>query len=103
MAENLVLSEDFGDRLVRRSDHQVSAGLPALIELRPRQRWPAALAADTAHHLRVGGEERVDRGFRRIGEEAVAVDPDREFVRRDASAAACLAVELGQRPESPRR
>ncbi len=29
----------------------------------------------------------------------MAVDPDREFVRRDAGAAACLAVELGQRPE----
>jgi hypothetical protein len=43
VAKDLVLSEDFGDGLVRRSDDQMSAGPAALIELRARQRRPAAL------------------------------------------------------------
>ena len=37
-------------------------------------------------------EERVDRGFGRVGEEAMAIDPDQEFVRRDAGAATRLAI-----------
>ena len=53
VAEDLVLGEDFGDRLVGRPDHQMAAGPKALIELRPGQRRPAALAADAAHHLGV--------------------------------------------------
>ena len=97
MAERLVLGEDLGDRLVRRPDHQMTARTSALIELRPRQRRPAALAADAAHHFRVGREEPVDRGFSRVGEEAVAIDADGKRVRRDARAAARLAVEIGER------
>jgi hypothetical protein len=34
VAKNLVLNEDFGDGLVRRSDHQMAARATALIELR---------------------------------------------------------------------
>ena len=100
VAKDLVLSEDFGDRLVRRSDHQMSARAAALIELRARQGRPAALAADAAHHLGIGREERVDRGLGRVGEEAVAVDADLELVGRDAGAAARLAIEFRERPES---
>jgi hypothetical protein len=70
----------------------MSALAPALIELRARQGRPAALAADAAHHLGVGTEERVDRGFGRVGEEAMAIDSDQELVGRDAGAAARLAI-----------
>ena len=56
-------------------------GPAALIELRPRQGRPAALAADAAHHLGVRREERVDRGFGRVGEKAMAIDPDQEACR----------------------
>ena len=45
VTKSLVLSEDFGDGLIRRSDHQVSARATALIELRARQRRPAALGS----------------------------------------------------------
>jgi hypothetical protein len=68
VAENLVLSEDLGDRLSGRSDHQMATGAAALIELRARQGRPAALAPDAAHHLCVRREERLNRGFGRIGE-----------------------------------
>ena len=37
MAEDLVLGEDFGDRLIRRPDCQMTARTSALVELRPRQ------------------------------------------------------------------
>jgi hypothetical protein len=43
VAKNLVLSENFGDGLVRRSDHQMAARATALDELRSRQGRPAAL------------------------------------------------------------
>ena len=78
----------------------MSAPATALIELRARQRRPAALAADAAHDLGVRLEERRDRRFRGVGEEAVAVDPDEQLVGRDAGAAARLAIELGQRREA---
>jgi hypothetical protein len=94
--ENLVLSEDFGDGLVRRSDHQMSALAPTLIELRARQGRPAALAADAAHYLGVRTEERVDCGFGGVGEEAMTVDADQELVGGDAGAATGLAIELRQ-------
>ena len=97
-----MLRKDFGDRLVGRPDHQMAARTAALIKLRPRQRRPAALASDAAHHLGVRPEERVDGGFGRVGEEAVAVDADGEGVRRLARAAGGLAVELGER-RKPRR
>jgi hypothetical protein len=102
MAEDLVLSEDFGDRLVGRPDHEMTARTAALIKLRPRQRRPAALASDPADHLGVRPEERVDRGFSRVGQEAVAVDADGEGVRRLARAAGGLAVEFSER-RKPRR
>src|SRR5271155_6075506 len=44
VAEDLVLGKDFGDRLAGRPDHQMTAGATALIEYRPRERRPAALA-----------------------------------------------------------
>ena len=37
-------------------------------------------------------EERIDRGFGRVGEEAMAIDPDQELVGRDAGAATRLAI-----------
>jgi hypothetical protein len=37
-------------------------------------------------------EERVDRGFGGVGEEAMAIDPEQELVGRDASAATRLAI-----------
>jgi len=37
-------------------------------------------------------EERVDRGFGGVSEEAMAIDPDTELVGRDACAAARLAI-----------
>ena len=56
----------------------------AHVELRARERRPAALAADAAHHLGVGPEEGLDRRLGCVGEEAVAVDPEGERLRRDA-------------------
>ena len=70
----------------------MSALAPALIELRARQGRPATLATDAAHHLRVRREERVERRFGRVGEEAMAIDPDQELLRRDAGAATRLAI-----------
>ena len=101
MVKNLVLGEDLGDRLVRRSDHQTSAGPAVLIELRPRQGRPAALATDAAHDLGVRTEEGMRSGFGRVGKEAMAIDPDPELIGRDAGAAAGLAVEVRQRSEAP--
>src|SRR5271157_5865437 len=76
MAEDLVLSEDLRHRLVRRPDHQMPARAATCLELRPGERRPAALLADAAHHLGIGLEEGLDRGFGGVGEEAVAVDPE---------------------------
>ena len=88
VVKNLVLSEDFRDRFVGRSDHQMSARPAALIELRARQGRPAAFAADAAHHLCVRREKCLDRRFRAVSEKAVAVDPDEKLVGRHAGAAA---------------
>ena len=76
VAKDLVLGEDFGDGLIGRSDDQMAARAPVLIELRARQGRPAALSADAGHHLGVRTEECIDRGFGGVGEEAMAVDPD---------------------------
>ena len=81
-------------------DHQMSAGPAALIERSARQRRPAALAADAAHHLGVRTEERMRSGFGRVGEEAMAIDPDPELVGRDAGAATGLAVKLAPAVQS---
>jgi hypothetical protein len=80
----------------------VSARASALIELRPREGRPAALAPDSAHHLGIRREERINRGFSRVGEQAVAINPDLELVRRDAGAATSLPIEFRQRSK-PRR
>ena len=102
VAKDLVVSEDLGDGLVRRSDHQMSALPTALIELRPRQGRPATLAPNAAHHFGIRAEERFDRGFGRIGEEAMAVDSDLELVGRNACATTRLTVKFRERCEARR-
>jgi hypothetical protein len=99
MAEDFVLTEDLGDRLVGRTDRQMSTRTAADVELRPRERRPAAFAADAAHHFGIGREEGLDRGLGRVGEKAVAIDAELQLLRRNARPAPRLAVKRRQRRE----
>ena len=83
---------------VRRSNHQMAAGAAALIELRPRQERPAALAPDPAHHLGVRTEERVDRGFGGVGEEPWPLIPTRSLP--GATPARRPTSRYGRRPRA---
>src|SRR5690606_5086142 len=59
MTEDLVLEQDLVDDLLRAADEQRAAGAAQRVELLARHGRPAALAAEAAHDLRVGGIEDV--------------------------------------------
>ena len=101
-AERVVQSEDFRYRLVGRPDDQMAARTATLIELRPRERRPAALAPDAAHRVGIGREKGLDRGLCRVRQETVAIDSEGESVRRGAGATGGLAVERRQRRKARR-
>ena len=102
MAEDRVLGEDLGDRLGRRPDRQVAVRRTTGLELGARQPRPAALAADARHRLGVGLVEGGGRFLRRVGEEAVAVDPQRQSGGILAGALGGFAVKVGDRRETSR-
>lgn len=102
MVEKLLLEQDLVDHLLRAPGHQVAAQVKPGIELGARQRRPAALAPDPAHHGGVRREEGVGGGFRIVGDEAVRIDADLQGIGSVPGAPAGLAIEIDQRRESLR-
>ncbi len=94
--EPLVLHQDLVDDLLGRT-HEVGAGGTCTgFELGTGSGRPAALLADTAHRLVVGGEGDVERVLRVLGDEAVRGDADGEFGAVVADLVGGAAVELGE-------
>src|SRR5207245_9333837 len=79
---------------------QCAARPARLIEMRPRRRPPAALAADAVHHLGLRYVEIIGRLLRCLGDEAMHVEAGGECGWIVAGAPCSLAVDLEQRREA---